>query len=188
METGRQSALGHAGSTQHPLPLHQTGRRNDYDIVAPALGAGFKEERHIEGGNWLAAGTRQRQKPILFGYDQRVDDALETGERLCIRKDDLPELRAIDPSCRRLDTRKRRRHRRYGGADWRQQPMNRAIGIEKWNPKPPQRRRGGALAHADRSGEAENYQPGARVERIAARNPAVTCTGAPNHASNPGRT
>ena len=66
--------------------------------------------------------------------------------------------------------------------------MNHVIGIEERDPKPLQRHRRSALAHADRAREAQNdHRAGAKLAIIAARSSPVTRTGTPNHASNPGR-
>jgi len=60
--------------------------------------------------------------------------------------------------------------------------------VEDGNSKPPQRGSGCALSHTDRAGKTENDQrDGTNVATIAALKSVVTCTGAPNQASKPGR-
>lgn len=104
-----------------------------------------------------------------------------------ISKNPSPEQHSIDPSGPRFNTRKRGRNGRNGGPGRRQQSVNRQIRIKERHSEAPQHRCRGALAHADRAGEAENNQGGARVATIVARSSGVTRTGEPNQASNPGR-
>ena len=60
--------------------------------------------------------------------------------------------------------------------------------VKDHNSKPTQGGSCGALSHADRAGKTENDQrDGTNVATIAALKSVVTCTGAPNQASKPGR-
>ena len=99
----------------------------------------------------------------------------------------LPEQHSINPANLCFDIRKRSGNGRNGGSGRRQQPMNRQICIKHRHSEAPQHSRGGALAHADRAGKADNNQGYARVAMIVARSSDVTRTRAPNQASNPGR-
>ena len=127
-------------------------------------------------------------KPLLFRFDHRVDDPLETRKSPLIVKHTLSEKRSIYPPVSRTNAGECCRNRCYRGATWLQQPVNYAVSIEERYSKPLQRHCCCALAHADRAGEAENdHWGGANVTSIALRSSWVTCTGTPNQASNPGR-
>ena len=117
-----------------------------------------------------------------------MNDLFEARQSLGVRKDALAEKRAIDPTSFRANAGKLGGHRVNSRTARREQPMHHAIGIEEWDPEPPQRRCRCALSHADRASEAENdHHSDANVASIAVRSRSVTCTDAPNQASKPGR-
>lgn len=183
-----EAPLCHARSPQYTLPLYQSGGRNDEYIITPTFAAALEEKGDIEHDNRLSPRASKSKKPPFKRLHHGVDNSLKPRESLGIREDALTEKRAINPAFRCSNAAERRCHRLYRSSAGRQQPMHDMIGIKQWNPEPPQGRRCGALTHADRAGEAKNNQrAGAKVARIAARSPWVTCTGVPNQASNPGR-
>ncbi len=184
----RQPPFGHTGPAQYPLTLHQSGRRNDENVIAPALAAAFEEQRYIEHDDRLSSRASKSEEALLPGRHHRMNNSLEPGQSFRVREHAPAEQRAIDPAFGAPNTRKRRRDQGYRRATRRQQPVNHAVGIEERNSKPPQSRRGGALAHADRTREAENdHLAGAKLASIVARSSRVTRTATPNQASNPGR-
>lgn len=183
-----QANLSHARPPQHPLPLHQGGCRNDEDIIALALAPSFEQKRNIEDGERLAPSPGKGKKALFFGSYHRVKDVLEAHERRRVGKYPPSEEGAIDPARFRPHIGKRIGDALDREAAGHQEPVHRLIRVEERNAKPAEHCRGSGLAHADRPGEAEYDQcGGANVATSAARSSGVTRTGAPNHASNPGR-
>ena len=127
-------------------------------------------------------------KPRFGGAHHRMQDAFEPAQRLGLAEHPLAEALAIDAAGLVLHLREGRLDLPHRRAARRQQPVHHRIGVEQPHPEPPQHVGGRALAHADRTGEAENDHRGpVNVVRTEARNSRVTFTGLPNHASKPGR-
>ena len=139
------------------------------------------------------SGTRRRRaaarKRFSPGADARVENSFELLERRRIAEHPPSERRAIDPArpgcrterlCHLIDRRATRSEQR----------MNRGIGIEDRNAKPPERPGRLGLAHADGTGQAEDDHDAALWCQSASTNAlssGVTSGAIPNHASNPGR-
>jgi hypothetical protein len=131
------------------LALDQLRGGNNENIITPMLTTAFEEKRYIEHDNRLAARASKSKKTLFTRFYNRVNNALEPRERLGISEDALAEKRAVNPTLYRTNAGKRRRDRFHGGAPRRQQLMNDTIGIEQRDLEPLQRRRCGALTHAD---------------------------------------
>ena len=179
----------HARPAHHPLALQAQRRRDDQREIAALdrrrsrTAAEYRARPAARAAPGPARRTAVRRARTI-GW--RI--ALEPAQRRRVAEHAPAQPPAVDAAGLVAHPGKCRLDRADRGAARAEQPMHRGIGIEQRHAEPPQHRRGGALAHADRAGEAEDDHRGAAsVVSTAARNSRVTRTGAPNHASNPGR-
>ncbi len=56
-QNGIEANLVHPRPPQNALPLQKGGRRDDEHIIAPAFGAGFKQQGYVENGQRYPPGT-----------------------------------------------------------------------------------------------------------------------------------
>ena len=188
IEDCRQSALRHTGSTQHPLALHQSWGRDDENVIAPPLAAAFKKQRDIKHDDRCSTPSGKSEEALFVGSHHRMDNLLKPRQSFQIREYLSSEQGSIDPALGTRNPGKRRRHQGHRRAAWPQQPMNRTVGVEERNSEPSQRRRGSALAHANRAREAkDDHRAGTKLASMVARNSWVTRTVTSNQTSNPGR-
>jgi hypothetical protein len=131
------------------LALHQLRGGNDENIITPALTTALEEKWDIEHNDRLAPCTSKSKKALFAGFHHRVNDAFEPREGRGIGEDALTKKRAINPARCRANAGKRHRDRFDGTTARRQQPMNLTIGVEQRDTEALQRRRRGALSHAD---------------------------------------
>src|SRR5262249_44821681 len=120
----------------------------------------------------------------------RVQDRFEATQFLGVAKDALGETLAVDRTVLAAYPRKCLFDPAHRGAARTQQTVHDSIRVKQRDTETPQHRGGGAFAHADRAGEAEDDHRVPMTPRVvitAARNSRVTWTGLPNHASKPGR-
>src|SRR6516164_10666374 len=85
-----------------------------------------------------------------------MDNLLKPGQSFRIREYLSSEQGTIDPALGARNPGKRRDHQGHSRAAGPQQSMNHTVGVEERNSEPSQRRRGSALAHANRASEAED--------------------------------
>jgi hypothetical protein len=91
-----QANLGHSGPAQNSLPLDEIRRRDDDHVIAPLVRTAFKQQRHVQHGNRLAASSSKVEKALFLDRDHRVNDALEASEPRRVCKDKPTEMRSID--------------------------------------------------------------------------------------------
>ena len=164
------------------------------------LGARLVQKGNIQQDDAFASRARVRDEAFTLGPDERMDDGFEAPQGLRIAQDPTTQRHAIDDSVRD-GAGKRNLDRSRGGAGI--EPVHDRIGIEDRDAAFGKQRRGRALAHADRTGEAENEgcpgrRPGRRSRRrhgrgaamsasTTSRRAAVTVGIVPNQRAKPGR-
>ena len=152
----RETDRGHSRPTNHPLALQARRRRDDEDVIAAPGSPGFEQQRDIEHDQRFAPGAGPRDKALLCGADHRMQDSLETPQRLWFAEHPFPEPLPVDAAFGSsyagkgvLDL----RHRRAARCEL---SMHLGVGVEQRDPHPPQHAGGRTLAHTDRTGEAED--------------------------------
>lgn len=175
----------HRGATEYPLAL-QKGRGGDHDDgVAAALAAGLEQQRNIEGDQRQAPPRRPPEERLLGVAHQRMQDGFEPPEGGSVAEHPCAEGAPVD---RPVDdhARERRRDWRHGPTAAAEQAVHHGIGIMDGDAEAAKLRGRGALAHADRTGEADDDHR--YVSRsTSARRSGVTSGSTPNQAAKAGR-
>lgn len=154
-EDGAELLVRHPRPPEHAAALHMRGRRHDDGGIDVGMAAALEEQRDVERDDRRAVLPRRREERLLRLPHHRMHDRLKAAARPGVPEHRRAELRAVDtvrpgrPRKRRLD----RRERRAAGP---LQPVHLRIGVEHGNARASQHRRDGRLAHADRTGEAED--------------------------------
>jgi len=94
-----EALVRHAAAPQDPLTLHQQRCGNNENIIASAFTTTLEEKWDIEHDNRLSPRAGKSKKSFFERFDHRVNDPLQSRERLRISKGALPEKRAIYPAC-----------------------------------------------------------------------------------------
>jgi hypothetical protein len=182
----RELRARHAGPFQHPVRLHDARCRHQDRQVAAPIEPGLEQERHVEHGDAHVIARAALEEPVAFLRDQRMQDPLQPAERRRIAEDLAAQRLAVDP-VRPGDTGKGRLDRRQRPAARPHQPVDRRVRIIDPAAEPTQHAGRRALAHADRSGEAEDDHR-AIASSTAARSAPSTAgaSGGSNQAWKPG--
>ena len=163
----------------------QRRRRHDEHVIAAPLAAGLEQQRDVEHHERLAPRPARRRRSAA-----RPRAPADAGSlRAAATPPASPKTRrpsaarSMPPASLRTpgNAASTAAHR---AAARRQQPMDRGVGIEQRHAEPPQHRRGGALAHADRAGQAENDH--APVPRQGRQHRGAQLAGHPHRGAEPG--
>ena len=168
----------------------QPRRRGDDEHVSQRRSpAGLEQQRDVEHHQPRAARRGRATKRRSARAHQRMQDRFQPAQLRRVAENARPSAaRSMPPASLRTPG-KRRLDGRDRGAARRQQPMHRGVGVVQRHAEPPQHRRGGALAHADRAGQAEDdHRPDpSEVVSTAARSAGVTCDRGAEPGLEPGR-
>jgi hypothetical protein len=181
----RDVGFTHVPAQRDAVDLERARGRDDDDGIDPHLAAGLEQQRDIQHHRSTGGPPRPLHEGAFIGFDHRMQDMFQPGERLAVAEHGLTQRDSIDSSALR-GSRKRRLDRFHRSAASRLRPVHREIGVEHWDARPAEGSGSGGFSHTDAAGQADYSHPGRRSAATNRRSASSTVGSTPNHVRNPG--